>query len=225
MFNEQRLQTIRGKIQTSTLLSDHEKSDWLNLLELMNDKQLGELEEILAAEQPTISPAPPVVPNLPPLSHIANIPTDVTMKHSVPPTKSVRPPQQPFPSTKPQVPLTPQAQVQPPAPVKPTVPVKPKPPLLLEDVELIGKFTIDTIRNYDLQTIVNAVRDAIAAHGYFHILQLVESSPLYESYIESGKQRLSPQANSSSLTNTALLTQEEFEFFTDLLRSMRFNRS
>ncbi len=221
MFNEQRLQTIRGKIQTSTLLSDHEKSDWLNLLELMNDKQLGELEEILASEKPTISPAPSAVPNLPPLSHIANIPTDVTMKHSVPPSQNFRPPVQTFPPNKPQA----QAPVQPPAPAKPQAPLKPKQPLILEDVELIGKFTTDTLRNYDLQTVVNTVRDAIAAHGYFHILQLVETSPLYESYIESGKQRLSPQANSSSLTNTALLTKEEFEFFTDLLRSMRFNRS
>lgn len=217
MFNEQRLKTIHGKIQASTLLSDHEKSDWLNLLELMNDKQLGELEEILAAEQPA---AAPVVPNLPPLSHIANIPTDVTMRRSVTPTQT--PTSQSF---KPPAPVTPQAPVQPPVPVKPKVPAKPMPPLLLEDAELIGQFTIDTIRGYDLQTIVNAVRDAIGAHGYFHILQLVESSPLYESYIESGKQRLSPQANSSTLTNAALLTQEEFEFFTDLLRSMRFNRS
>lgn len=112
MFNVKRIETIRANIKSSTLLSDHEKSDWLNLVELMNDKQLGELEEILNTSPPAAStpeqraqaheasvstrnPQPSAASQLatpsnsdgiamPPLSHIANMPSDVDMTMSVP---------------------------------------------------------------------------------------------------------------------------------------------
>ncbi|HEX3099599.1 MAG TPA: hypothetical protein VHQ41_01355 [Patescibacteria group bacterium] len=115
MVNANKIETIRKNIQTSKLLSDHEKADWLNLLELMNDKQLGELEEILAAEpQPTpvqaSTAAPALNPNMPPLSHIANIPTGVDMGRAVLPPPPPKPRPQftapPPPVPQPQKPLT-----------------------------------------------------------------------------------------------------------------------
>lgn len=55
MLNEAHLDKIRRLIQASTLLNDQEKNDWLALLDLMNDKQLTELEEILATDQEALT--------------------------------------------------------------------------------------------------------------------------------------------------------------------------
>lgn len=254
MFNPQRIETIRKNIQTSTLLSDHEKSDWLNLLELMNDKQLGELEEILAAEPqpqtqqpqtqparttpPTTSPTPATAsltddrPALPPLTHIANIPTDVTMTHSVP-AVPVRPTPSPNLSAG-GTSLTPSK----PNYAKPshivkdaqpqnskTAPLtsKSQTPYLIQSPEDLQNLEVKTIREFSLQSIFDAVRKSIEEVGYFAVLQSIEASPLYSSYISAGQERLGggvqPQQD-SQLT----LTQAEFEFMTDLLRNMRFNR-
>lgn len=248
MFNEKRIEEIRKNIQISTILSDHEKSDWLNLLDLMNDKQLGELEEILGAmpgQQPAKQgiPAPSAqdipVAKMPPLSHIANVPADVTMTHSVPPAADVKPvPQPPVkvaidklspkPSTLPLHQPMPAKPSPPPAPVKPMV-AKPKPPtsgtlkkLVIGQVSDIQAFDVATLRQYELQSVVDAVRGAIQANGYFHILQQLEASPLYRSYIETGKIMLG-HGKATVTDPETTLTQTELEFITDLLRHMRFN--
>jgi hypothetical protein len=62
-------------IKNSTILSFQEKEEWHMLLDLMNDKQVGELERIL-------KPAPRVVASPPanlPLSHIVNLPKPVSV--------------------------------------------------------------------------------------------------------------------------------------------------
>ena len=260
MFNAKRIETIRKNIQTSTLLSDHEKSDWLNLLELMNDKQLGELEDILSPEpqpqpqpqpqaqqsqpapvsapSPTPSTSPSTAsltddrPALPPLTHIANIPTDVTMTHSVP-AVPVRPTPSPNLSAG-------GASLTPPKPnyAKPshivkdaapqnskTAPLtsKSQTPYLIHSPEDLQNLEVKTIREFSLQSIFDAVRKSIEEVGYFAVLQSIEASPLYSSYISAGQERLGAAAqpqNDSQLS----LTQAEFEFMADLLRNMRFNR-
>lgn len=96
MVTEKRLEKLRADITASKLMNDREKGDWLNLLELMNDKQIGELEEILkvapptASEGPTLTeqpspptppvktPVPPAAPLVPQLSHISNLPSAVS---------------------------------------------------------------------------------------------------------------------------------------------------
>lgn len=294
MFNAKRIETIRKNVQISSLLSDHEKSDWLNLLELMNDKQLGELEEILASDpnvakamqsqpsqsQPTqpqrdvqvsrpaqtpqseavsASPSsrqPDFVQQMPPLPHIANMPTDVTMTHSVPASTSVA--QKPLPRTTPSPNLStfqpkqkvvrpvsgfsPQPVIEPTlvdeplsspeksAPI-PTAPQSHKSPTphnsyTLQEIEQLQELSVETIREHTLQSIFDAIRQAIQTNGYFAVLQLIEASPLYASYINAGKQRLGvvvPKTSDAS-PQESTLTQEEFEFMTDLLRNMRFNR-
>lgn len=279
MYNPQRITKIRENIQTSTLLTVQEKSDWLNLVDLMNDKQLTELEEILGAgsvatagvdtqdklaSNPAHTTQPqksvteqqttpvnnatskvlgdfPPQPHLPPLSHIANIPSEISepfrspssFQNSTPKPQELNTPEQsqesktstpkPFnlPQTKPPS-RSPAEQEQ----VKPITPStasqKLKPPFVLQDIEKLAELSVDTVRKFDLQSIVNTVRDVILERGYFHALELIETSPLYRTYIESGKQRLGP-GNTSSAGET-LLTQAEFEFVTDLLRHMRFNR-
>lgn len=215
----------------------------------MNDKQLGELEEILAAEpqpqtqqpqpQParTTPPAPATAslsddrPALPPLTHIANIPTDVTMTHSVP-----KVPVRPTPSPN----LSAGGSSMPPKPnyVKPshivkdaapqttkTAPLtsKSQTPYLIQSPEDLQNLEVKTIREFSLQSIFDAVRKSIEEVGYFAVLQSIEASPLYSSYIGAGQERLgggSQPQKDPQLT----LTQAEFEFMTDLLRNMRFNR-
>ena len=283
MFNPQRIETIRKNVQISTLLSDHEKSDWLNLLELMNDKQLGELEDILASDPnvaktssqaqkiPSSKPLAPTQPNfqnqptqqtqpvqtdsvqqLPPLSHIANMPTDITMTHSVPVAPATSSQSlKPLPRTTPSPGLsslsqkpgyvkpinstsTAKAPMPTPLPtaaktvpfsVPPSVPpIQPKPKSQPQEVYSISdpgdlqKLNMESLRQYTFQSIYDSISKAIQANGYFKILQLIESSSLYASYIAAGKERLGAPAQQLTLT------QEEFEFMTDLLRNIRFNR-
>ena len=56
-MNNQDLEKIRALVKTSTILSPEERAEWLALLEVMDDKQLGELEKILTA------PKNPQMPN------------------------------------------------------------------------------------------------------------------------------------------------------------------
>jgi hypothetical protein len=267
MGNNQRLEDIRSRVKISTLLSDHEKSDWLNLLDLMNDKQLGELEEILASEPATATfaqqPAaaqPASGSKTPPLSHLANIPSDVNMTHSVPaiPIRQAPPAPSAFPapqgakvmpplSVRPAAPAPPgvlpiQSKASPvSSPVSPSRPVMPTPtskpvqpqsdrPLatfVIQKVEYLQRLDVNTIRDYHWQSIFDVIKKAISENGYFVILQLIEASPLYASYIQAGAERLGATSGSPSSIATktqSSLTQAEFEFMTDLLRNIRFNR-
>ncbi len=317
MFNSQRIELIRKNIQASTLLTDKEKSDWLNLLDLMNDKQLGELEEILAAESPDVNftePAPlssapigaangidgvnkpqPPVQQMPPLSHLANVPSGMGMNQPastpiptplpspiqtsapaapttqrapapipapaprpaplpVPPSPSYPKPQpkpepmaRPTPSPNLSVPPSPtlaRPTEQPPArilnplptpdaatnasPANSPTPAAPSTPTpgqgtysinQLEDLQLLSP---DILRTMSQQSIFDTIKSVIAVNGYFAVLQLIESSPLFVAYIKSGNIRLGVQVNGAE--EQAELSQEEFEFVTDLLRNMRFNR-
>ncbi len=78
-MNELKVRQLKQLINISTVLSPQEKQEWLGLLELMNDKQLTELEHILV-------PKPAVEPKVetgevktPSLSHISSLPNKVTI--------------------------------------------------------------------------------------------------------------------------------------------------
>lgn len=107
MMNKNQIENLKKLIEKSPILNDREKKEWLVLLELMNDKQIVELEKILLENPPkksaaetaekfsagkTLPPAPPVVPPRPvsppvlttkpaqvssPLKHIVNLPNRV----------------------------------------------------------------------------------------------------------------------------------------------------
>jgi hypothetical protein len=192
----------------------------------MNDKQVGELEGILAAEKPAAAPI--VIPataskpaqTLPPLSHIENVPINVNMPGSTAAPVQLRP----APNSQAPSPVKAKASSAPPS--EPQPPGKPKPPFHLESIETLQRLTEDSLRTYDWQSIVLSIKISIEHHGYFPILQLIEASLLYESYILSGKDQFLGEALATEAVDAKpnRLTQAEFEFMTDLLSNMRFNR-
>lgn len=92
MGNEQKLENLKQLIRSSIMLSVQEKEEWLGLAELMNDKQMSELLELLGQKKNVVTP-PAVAPSAsttgsattsfagtatqgttPSLSHISNLP-------------------------------------------------------------------------------------------------------------------------------------------------------
>jgi len=58
---QQQLQNLKALVHTSRILNESERFEWLSLLEVMTDKQLGELEQILKTGiQPIPVSIPPV---------------------------------------------------------------------------------------------------------------------------------------------------------------------
>lgn len=101
-MHPQQQERLKRMINSSQMLTSKEKEEWLDLLIVMNDKQVSELEAILATPaeqtapaatpprtaapaqapiQPTPAPqaVPPSAPN-PPLSHISNLPSSLPQR-------------------------------------------------------------------------------------------------------------------------------------------------
>ncbi len=106
MLNEQKLKQIQNLVKNATVLSDQEKNEWMALIELMNDKQIAELEEILQKPKPEpvtqVQPHPqpqsvpqpqPRVVAMPPITPPKPMPPTrpVSTVSSVPPVASARP--------------------------------------------------------------------------------------------------------------------------------------
>lgn len=272
MLDEVKKQRLISLINASSILSAQEKTDWLSLLELMNDKQLAELEEILVPQQKPVAPKPatgPVVqkndlprpvirPKVmprsvavptpvpvqtpsktvleePSLSHISNLPSQISHQRIAPPTRpSVQPAGQGSSQAKPvpqplstnSVPQAIKPVVKPSAtqavPVKrtevrqvtPVVPV-----FSIESVEDLAKVTSQALAQSSRKNFYMIVSQLANQLGYFQTLQYIEASPLYKSYLEYGKKKLSG-ADEKALP----LTQDEFEFMTDILLSLKVNR-
>ncbi len=231
MSSEQRIEKVRAEIQSSRLLDDHEKADWLNLLDLMNDKQVGELEEILQAQSPAGAE-----PMLQTLSHISNLPTQMGMqpvgakavqplpRPISPPPMVARPQLRPAPSlfrppspaAKPQpVGATPEPQARPMARSSELQPAQ------FDDLENVDSFNLEQFRHYDPETIVAALQPLVLHYGYFTVVQHLESSKIYESYLATGKKLLTK----TPLEERFNLTQAEFETMTDILQALRLNKS
>lgn len=86
------IEKIESLINTSAILTASEKTEWLALLGLMNDKQLLELEKILSSAKPLASHPP----QMPKLSHIVNLPklpADFIKAGDGPTPPAPRPPQ------------------------------------------------------------------------------------------------------------------------------------
>ncbi len=163
------------------------------------------------------APQPPTLPDLqmPPLSHIANIPTGVNLNRSAPPVVKPLPKTQPLVEQSPAQSMVPAQSTSPTAGATPSPNIK-KSPLQLVQPQDMQTLSLETLRTTELQSIVDSIQNLITEYGYFAVLQLLEASPLYNSYMEAGQDKLQG--------NTSTMTQEEFEFMTDLLIHMKFNR-
>jgi hypothetical protein len=81
-MNYERLIKLEQLIKSSPILDASEREEWLALLDLMNDKQLLELEKILqTTKNPEIQKPKNLGPNL---GHLMNIPSGIKYKPSVP---------------------------------------------------------------------------------------------------------------------------------------------
>lgn len=74
-MNPQQVENLKKLIAQSALLNAAERQEWLSLLDLMNDKQLMELGEILQGPQKPVIQPKPVMDSVPHMSHILNMPT------------------------------------------------------------------------------------------------------------------------------------------------------
>lgn len=97
------LEKIKLLIAKSLILQEHEREEWLLMAETMNDKQLSDLESILAQDKSAVVAVPPTQ-NFPqaqprPLSHLQNAPKSVTLPPVMPA------PQVPLSKPSPQQPL------------------------------------------------------------------------------------------------------------------------
>ncbi len=267
MLNEQKLKQIQYLIQTSTVLTQQEKTEWLTLVELMNDKQISELEEILQKpKQETLSTAGNFSAandsaskltnetKNPSLSHISNLPNQISQRpQSMPPVRPQSPsrPVSQMPPMTPKPPVTstpvisnpvnpkPQPRVfqdfkrpspQPVAKVNPTPAVSAVPqqrqsinsvvePVKLNSLEDVAKVTASVLHQQNREVFYKTITSLALGQGYFAVLTSFEQSPLYKDYLNFGKAMLS-----GSNQNLAL-SKEEFEFVTDILMSLKVNRT
>lgn len=252
MLDEVKKQKIIALIQRSTILNAQEKSDWLALLDLMNDKQIAELEEILQPEAVANAAAKSAPINSsgaqttrmeqPSLSHISNLPTRLSDPRLAPKTVPEQP-SKPVPSISSSVPYASKPIY--PAPTKsspgfvptsknPIITPRPagnavssslgkdmmlaKPFTGLEKLEDVKTLTAGALHSTNREELYAAITKLVATSGYFAVLTNFEESPLYKNYIDYGKAKL------SGSTSQTRISQEEFEFITDLLLSLKINR-
>lgn len=240
MIDPNKLSQIKQLVQTSSILTAQEKQDWLALTALMNDKQLAELEEILKQPKPTQAPAEPQV-GIPKLGvkatqmpHISNMPSQLSHHRASPvPGRTITE------TPKAPIRLTPMQQESPSAetiapPVNDIRDAQERP--ASGRIRPMGRDDDDTTVSLESLSDVSAVSanilsgpyrpgfyqklvELVSKNGYFQVLTRLEQSPLYHDYIEYGQQKLTGRAS-----NTLPLSQEEFEFMTDLLLALKINR-
>jgi hypothetical protein len=144
----ERIEKIKKLIENSSILSLPEKQDWLSMLELMNDKQLLELERILEpiVVKPAVVPEP-IKQNLP--KPVLNIPKTETPK----PVK---------PSPIAEIVKKFKAQSLPPLPKQPQIPAFPHPQVpvapqkVLPKTQPVAQATTKNIENPKVETSATA---------------------------------------------------------------------
>lgn len=82
----------------------------------------------------------------------------------------------------------------------------------------ISGLTSSALHSQNRQAFFEQLLKMAGEHGYFKVLDNLEHSSLYQDYLAYGKAKLSdPQAETN-------LSQEEFEFITDILLALKINR-
>lgn len=266
-MQQQQAEKLKKLISTSTMLSEKEKQEWLDLLIVMNDKQISELEAILnptdsinePAAQPAQKPVQKVVqPTQPlqpvqsakpelvspktnlenkPLSHISNLPAGITRTDNAV-AKPKFPLPRPVPKQSPNslwqakfkqimeekeiaAPAKQVVATEQPTQRQPAL-VKKEPIVKLDQPKDVALLNVATMRAMG-ENIQTELRRMVKMSNYYDVLLSIEKSPLYQAYLLTGKESLNMPAGSfpSSENSNKYLTKEEFEAFSDLLKSIQ----
>ncbi len=247
----QQAERLKRMISTSTILSQQEKQEWMDLLIVMNDKQVSELETILTAPEEQKSN----------LSHISNLPSSVAQTV----LKSSPVPVAKYPLSKPRI-VKPtafkdweaklrrtlqekelssgpdektlpahvlgnaiptkreitQPRSQEATPLHKSALVHTEPTVKIVEPKDVQNLNVATMKAMGSQ-LNEVLKKAVLASNYFEVLFYLEKSPLYQAYLATGREALKDPANTfpATLDGKQLLTKAEFEAFSDLLKSMQ----
>lgn len=241
-----RQEKLKSFIEKSSILSDTERQDWLALLELMNDKQLSELESILnapKADQPLagagISSGKPafVVSPPSPLAHITNLPQNIALPSKAPAVKPSNKWMDGFKLTMEEKEL-PAPEMQPkskPTPLRPPPPVATKiesitsPYRQQEDAaewkpdraQSASRLSIGALQKMGATHVIDALQQLVKKEGYVRVLEFLEQSPLYKAYLEAGNNML--RSTGPASLNAGPVSKEEFEQIADIFRKIQVN--
>ena len=219
-MNTQDLQKLREKILASTLISQIEKTEWMQLLPEMSDAQAFELESILrsaqenaqAAIKPVVHkpepqkdlPAAPVQKDLPAGAQISAL--EHVIMHDLP--AHLAPLAKPVPA---------------PAPAH-SAPTPAAPVHKMQTPEDLTSLSVGFLRQGDpqlvLTNLLHAIVDMTKKYTVTNLVGKIEESPLYKAYYNTGYAALNSGALASASAHPETLTKDEFEAFTDFRRSM-----
>ncbi len=246
-----KIEKIKALIGSSPILQEAEREDWLQLITLMNDKQVSELEEILLSlpEQSFVASPLPPKPYMPPLRHISNLPSSINLPQAIPTIQAPRPQSAPAPvnttnqfsgirKTENQFTSLAAKPVEAPPP-RPPVPQAPgslpsaapdsNAALNLNNLADLAKLEAKHLRSYGVASLITKLKNMVISQGYFDVLFAFEQSLLYKLYLETGKNMLGGQdveqrpGTEQKILAKNLLSKEEFESVTDLLRKIQVN--
>lgn len=234
-----RQQQLKVLIETSAVLTPMERQDWLDMLELMNDKQLGELEIILKT------------PNFPKLSHIANLPAGVKLeskpaqKPAVPDPKTkwlddmklvLSEKELPAPHIEPKRPpaIQPQAGsvTQPVPALQKSEPAHSQ--IELEEFDAAGSgsttwepksaedaslLSVAIYRNLGQEKLSSLLQALVKRQGYARVLVALEKSNLHKAFVTTGHNFLVAGPEEAK----TIINKKEFEEIADIFRKIQVN--
>jgi hypothetical protein len=90
----------------------------------------------------------------------------------------------------------------------------------LESLADVEKLTLSHMRGMNPADLLIRLQQLSKMEGYFNLLSFLESSPLYLTYINSGKKMLGGTAVNPG---SDLMSKAEFEVFADILRKIQIN--
>lgn len=239
------IERLKQLINSSPVLTSSEKAEWLDMLVIMNDKQAAELGEILKNHHQDKTPPQPTT--VPKLSHISNLPANLPQvprqANPIPANlpaakagpslswqkqfnltmteKELQPPQ---PAQAMHAKTFAAPAIKPPKPTTTVAPVKQTKISVLETLTDSGNLSVASLRSMPLPDLLIRLQQLAKHEGYFNLLSYLEDSPLYKSYIATGKKVLSgATVLDGAGSDEQTLTKQEFEAFTDILRKIQIN--
>ena len=191
-------------------------------------KNLPHFPPAVAVSNPP-RPASPLVRPLPPIQP-ANLKNQISQPSFRPPltVPTLKPVASPLAQPKPPEPFRSAGVPTSPPPLSPQPAPKISSPSAAPDLDsLTGLASLDqkVLGSQPLAGLVKTLKGLISSHGYHEVLFNIEKSPLYKSYIRTGQELLSRQADFDQLKrgsdSETYLSREQFEKTVDLLTEIQ----